>query len=146
MADDPKLFTVDEANRVLPLVRPIVADLLAVHAEWRLAVEQFELAIATDPGAPVLDEPVEPENALAARLQAEALALRIHELMTELAALGCTFKGFEGGLVDFLSLRDDRPVYLCWKHGESEVSHWHDIDGGFGGRHPIDSHLFSEIT
>ncbi len=146
MAEDPRLFTVDEANRVLPLVRPIVGDLLAVHTDWRLAVERFELAIAVDPGTRTADEQVEPAEVLAARLAAEALALRIHELMTELAALGCIFKGFEGGLVDFLSLRDDRPVYLCWKHGEARVSHWHDIDGGFGGRHPIDAHLFSETT
>jgi len=146
MDEAPRLFTVDEANRILPLVRPIVRDLLAMHTEWRHAVERFELAIATDPGAPVQDEPAEPPDAVAARLEAEAHAVRIQELMSELAALGCAFKGFEGGLVDFLSLRDDRPVYLCWKHGEDSVSHWHDIDGGFGGRHPIDSHLFSEMT
>ncbi len=146
MAEDPRLFTVDEANRVLALVRPIVRDLLAGHTEWRHAVERFELAIAADSGAPAVDEPVESADVLAARLEAEAHALRIHDLMTELSALGCIFKGFEDGLVDFLSLRDDRPVYLCWKHGESSVSHWHDIDGGFGGRHPIDSHLFSETT
>ncbi len=146
MADEPRLFTVDEANRVLPLVRPIVADLLAVHAEWRHAVEQFELAIATDPGAPIVDEQAEPADVLAARLAAEAHATRIQELMTELAALGCIFKGFEGGLVDFLSLRDDRPVYLCWRQGEDSVSHWHELDGGFIGRRPIDAHLFSETT
>jgi hypothetical protein len=146
MNENPRLFTVDEANRVLPLVRPIVRDLLAVHAEWRQAVERFELAAAADPVAPALDEPVESPDARAARLVAEAHASRIQALMTELAGLGCVFKGFEGGLVDFLSLRDDRPVYLCWKHGEDRVSHWHDIDGGFGGRHPIDSHLFLETT
>jgi hypothetical protein len=146
MTDAPRLFTVDEANRVLPLVRPIVRDLLAVHTEWRHAVEQFELAIAIDPGAPTEEAPVESPVALAARMAAEAHAVRIQELLGELAALGCSFKGFEGGLVDFLSLRDDHPVYLCWKHGEDSVSHWHDIDGGFGGRHPIDSHLFSEMT
>ncbi|MEZ4413013.1 MAG: DUF2203 domain-containing protein [Gemmatimonadales bacterium] len=146
MTDAPRLFTVDEANRVLPLVRPIVRDLLAVHTEWRHAVEQFELAIAIDPGTPTEAAPVESPVALAARMEAEAHAVRIQELLGELAALGCSFKGFEGGLVDFLSLRDDHPVYLCWKHGEDSVSHWHDIDGGFGGRHPIDSHLFSEMT
>jgi hypothetical protein len=146
MAEEARLFTVDEANRVLPLVRPIVRDLLAAHTEWRHAVERFELAIAIDPGAPALDEPVESPDAYAARIAAEEHAARIQELMGELTALGCSFKGFEGGLVDFLSLRDDRPVYLCWRYGEDSVSHWHDIDGGFGGRHPIDSHLFSEMT
>jgi hypothetical protein len=63
-----------------------------------------------------------------------------------LEGIGCLFKGFEGGLVDFLSLREDRPVYLCWRHGEDSVSHWHDVEGGFDGRRPIDAHLLSETT
>jgi len=142
MADAPRLFTVDEANRVLPLVRPIVRDLLAEHVAWREAVERFELAVATDAGEPH----VEPPAVFAARVAAEGHALRVHELLGELTDLGCLFKGFDGGLVDFLSLREDHPVYLCWRHGEDSVSHWHDIDGGFGGRHPIDAHLFSETT
>lgn len=146
MADGPRLFTVDEANRALPLVRPIVGDLMAEHAAWRQAVERFELAVAADPGAPGDEAAAEPPAVMAARLVAEAHASRIQELMTELADLGCLFKGFDGGLVDFLSLRDDRPVYLCWRHGEDRVSHWHDIDGGFAGRQPIDAHLFSETT
>jgi hypothetical protein len=28
-------------------------------------------------------------------------------------------------------------VFLCWKHGESSVSYWHDLDAGFGGRKPL---------
>ncbi len=146
MADEPRLFTVDEANRALPLIRPIVRDLMAEHASWRQAVEQFELAVAADPGAPGDDEATEPPAVMAARLAAEAHATRIQALLTELTDLGCLFKGFDGGLVDFLSLRDDHPVYLCWRHGEARVSHWHDLDGGFAGRHPIDAHLFSETT
>jgi hypothetical protein len=146
MPDEPRLFTVDEANRALPLIRPIVGDLLLEHGKWRLAVENFELAVASYPGVPGVEDPVEPPPVLAARVAAEGHAIRINELLQELTALGCVFKGFEGGLVDFLSLREDHPVYLCWRHGEESVSHWHDIDGGFGGRHPIDSHLFSETT
>jgi len=142
MADAPRLFTVDEANRLLPLIRPIVGDLLGEHAAWQEAIGRFELAVAADPG----HDGAEGEAAAAVREEAEAHAARIDACLAELTELGCLFKGFEGGLVDFLSLRDDRPVYLCWRHGESSVSHWHDLDGGFGGRHPIDAHLFSETT
>jgi hypothetical protein len=146
VAEDPRLFTVDEANRLLPLIRPIVGDLLIGHAEWRAAVEAFELAIATDPGDPDAEDPIEPPAVLAARLAAEQHAFRVNELLRELSELGCEFKGFEGGRVDFLSLRDDQPVYLCWRHGEEAVSHWHPVDGGFAGRQPIDAHLFSETS
>lgn len=146
MPETTRLFTVAEANRTLPLIRPIVEDVLAEHARWREAVARFELAVATEPTAPDSDSEVEPDAVRAARLTAEAHAFRIAELLGELTGLGCEFKGFDTGLVDFLSLRDDRPVYLCWRHGEARVSHWHDIDAGFAGRQPIDAHLFSETT
>ena len=42
--------------------------------------------------------------------------------------MGCVFKGFEAGLVDFYSLREDRPIFLCWRLGEERITHWHEID------------------
>ena len=142
MSDTPRLFTVEEANRTLPLIRPIVRDLLHEYTDWQEAVGRFELAVATGPEV----DGVESEMATEARAEVERHAARIDAFLRELAGLGCHFKGFEGGLVDFLSLRDDRPVYLCWRQGEASVTHWHELDGGFGGRRPIDAHLFSETT
>jgi len=142
MPEDPRLFTVDEANRLLPLLRPIVRDLLAEYVAWGEAVGRFELAQATHP--PV--DGVESAEAEAARIAAEGHAARIDEYVAEIRRLGGSFKGLAEGLVDFLSLRDDQPVYLCWKYGEPSVAHWHHIDGGFAGRQPIDSHLFMETT
>ena len=54
------------------------------------------------------------------------------------------FKGFEAGLVDFRSLREDRPIFLCWRLGEQRITHWHEIDGGFEGRQPIDGAVLTE--
>jgi hypothetical protein len=31
-----------------------------------------------------------------------------------------------------------REVYLCWELGEDEVTHWHELEGGYGGREPLD--------
>lgn len=140
--ETPRLFTVDEANRTLPLVRRIVGDLLAEHTAWRDDVARFEVAITALPS----EEAGESAAASDARISAEVHARRIDACLQELAALGCLFKGFDGGLVDFLSLRDDRPVYLCWRHGEDAVSHWHEVEGGYEGRRPIDAHLLSETT
>lgn len=132
----------DEANRTLPLVRRIVGELLAEHTAWREDVARFEVAITAQPS----EEAGESEAAREARTAAEDHARRIDACLRELAGLGCLFKGFDGGLVDFLSLRDDRPVYLCWRLGEAEVSFWHEVDGGFEGRRTIDAHLLSETT
>ena len=134
-----RLFTLAEAERTLPLVRRIVADLMAEYPRWRAAVGRFELLSAgarADWGETV-------EQA-AARDEVTAAAARINDDLKELEAIGCVFKGFDAGLVDFYTLRDDRPVFLCWKMGEARIEHWHELDAGFGGRQPIDARL-SEV-
>ena len=52
--------------------------------------------------------------------------------------MGILVKDIDKGLIDFLSIRDGQEVYLCWKHGEDELSFWHDVNKGYGGRQPID--------
>ena len=55
-------------------------------------------------------------------------------------------EGFEAGLVDFYSLREDRPIFLCWRLGEDRITHWHEVDSGFSGRQPIDGAILSATT
>ena len=129
----PRFFTVAEAQRTLPLVRRIVADLMSEYPRWRAAVGRFELLSA---GARA-DQGESVEQATA-RDEVTAAASRINEYLKELDAIGCVFKGFDAGLVDFYSLRDDRPVFLCWKSGEARIEHWHELEAGFGGRQPLD--------
>jgi hypothetical protein len=136
----PKLFTLAEAERTLPLVRRIVADLMTEYPRWRAAVAQFELLTGgarADWG--------ETGELVAARDAVTVAATRINAYLKELEAVGCVFKGFDAGLVDFYSLRDDRPVFLCWRMGEDRISHWHELDAGFGGRQPIDAALLTEV-
>jgi len=63
--------------------------------------------------------------------------IAIEELLKEIRSHGCIIKDVNAGLVDFLSLRDGREVYLCWKYGEPEVDHYHELHTGFLGRQPI---------
>lgn len=67
------------------------------------------------------------------------VVLRFTELSHDLQSQGCILKGIEHGLVDFLSLREGKEVFLCWKFPETEIRYWHDIDTGFAGRQTIDS-------
>jgi hypothetical protein len=32
---------------------------------------------------------------------------------------------------------DGREVYLCWRLGEPEVAHWHELNEGFAGRQKL---------
>ena len=136
-----KLFTLEEAERTLPLVRRIVADLQEEYPAWREAVGYFELvtnSLRADEG--------ETGELQAAQAAVAARAARISEYLAELEAIGCMLKGFEAGQVDFYSLRDDRPVYLCWTLGEERITHWHDLDAGYAGRRPIDDAILSETA
>ncbi len=57
--------------------------------------------------------------------------------------IGCLLKDVETGLMDFPTLYKGQEVYLCWKLGESGISHWHRIEDGFAGRKPIDAEFLS---
>ncbi len=127
-----KYFTVDEANATLPYVRRIVQDIVAEYTTWRDAIHRYEVLAAgstSDEG--------ETDEQVSLRAEVDAIAQRINRYIDELAAVGCIFKGFEGGLVDFHSRMDDRDVFLCWRLGEASVAHWHELDSGFAGRQPL---------
>ena len=134
-----RLFTLEEAERTLPLVRRIVADLVSAYPGWRAGVAKYEaLSLDARPEGGETAEMVAVRGAVAAKAE------RIDGYLRELEEIGCVFKGFDAGLVDFHSLRDDRPIYLCWRLGEERISHWHEIDSGFSGRQPIDDGILSE--
>ena len=127
-----KYFTLDQANRTLPLVRKIVADITSLHPKWRDLVYRYELVAAQ--ADPKLGESAEQ---LDLRAQIEGVARQINEYLIELEEIGCVFKGFEEGLVDFYGQLDGREMFWCWKQGEERVTHWHELDAGYAGRQPI---------
>jgi hypothetical protein len=136
-----KLFSLEEAQRTLPLVRQIVQDLTVEYPAWRAAVGRFEVLTGgarADWG--------ETQELIAAREEVAGHAERINRFLQELDAIGCVFKGFEAGLVDFYSLRDDRPIFLCWRLGEDRIAYWHEIESGFAGRQPIDGSILSAVS
>ena len=127
-----KYFTLDQANKTLPLVRKIVSDITSLHPVWRDLVYRYELVAAqSDPKWGESTEQV------ALRTQIEAVARQINGYMVELEEIGCVFKGFEEGLVDFYGQLDGREMFWCWKQGEERISHWHELEAGFAGRQPI---------
>jgi hypothetical protein len=124
-----KLFTVDEANSLLPSVRPIVTSIQRSHR--RLISFQSEAKRAAD-GA---------ENGGGGMVEGTRYARLLVELSLhtgQLESLGIQLKDYRRGLIDFPSMRDGRVVLLCWKADEGdEVEWWHDIEAGFGGRQPL---------
>jgi hypothetical protein len=129
-----RLFTIEQANAMLPLVRAITGDLANLAKD--VVERRHRLALLTSgrdlkPGDPYSDELAQMEAEL------EQDALRLQEYVDELRALGVEPKGAVEGLVDFPCKVDDRLVLLCWKLGEPEVLFWHDLESGFSGRQPL---------
>ncbi len=126
-------FTVEQANRTLPLVRRIVEDIVIGYGRWRVRIDEFEVAS--------INSRPEARDARAEQLENEALALaaEIAGYEAELSQLGarCTDHGL--GLVDFPAVIEGRPVDLCWRLGEPAVQYWHEIGAGYAGRRPIPS-------
>jgi hypothetical protein len=137
----PRIFTVREAEATLPLVRRVVNDLLSAYPRWREYVAKYEVLTG-----PLRSDDGEPEELRQVREAVTREAERINGYMLELERVGCVFKGFDAGLVDFYALKDDRLVFLCWKLDEEHITHWHEVDAGFAGRQPIDTHMFSETV
>ena len=115
-----KMFTVEEANRTLPLVRAIVSDITSLShevIERRHRLGQLTAGRDLDRGDLYAGELAEIEKDL------ERDTRRLQEYIKELRQLGVEPKGPEG-LVDFPAMMEGRLVYLCWKLGEPEVLFW----------------------
>src|SRR5919202_1953675 len=112
-----KTFSIEEANRTLPLVSRIVRDIVTQHARWRDCVRESEAlaAVATPEN---IDPRVE-----AAEREMQALAREIQGYLQELEELGVEFKGFDLGLVEFPGEIGGRPAYLCWSPREPSAEH-----------------------
>ncbi len=121
-----KYFTVVEANAVLPLARSIVRDIAELADSLQ---ERYDRLTAEGDPAGVQKEDWEQE------LEQDQEKMR--DYVQELQQLGIELKDFHAGLIDFPARMGNREVYLCWKLGELEVAHWHELDAGFAGRRKI---------
>jgi hypothetical protein len=134
-----KYFTVDEANRTLPLVRMIVRDIAELFPDVLRRRERLESLLSRSRKAaqrendPYTDEVRQMESEL------EADEDRLRGYLEELSNIGADLKDPVQGLIDFPALVDGREVCLCWKLGEEYIGFWHETDAGFAGRQSIDA-------
>jgi len=95
------VFTIEDANRTLPLVRSIVAD---VADRWKDLVR-----VRNEYGNS------SPEH--------DQIMRELAEYIQELKEIGCHLKDFEHGLVDFPAMVEGKEVLLSWKLGEEAITH-----------------------
>lgn len=111
-----KIFTVEQASKMLPLVRRITEDILKTGQSIR------ELSVE-------MEKPEED-------LEINQLMDQLDDLFKEIEALGCYYKdwNFTVGLVDFPAKIHGKDVMLCWRSDEESIRYFHDAEAGYAGR------------
>jgi len=127
----PRYFTREEAEHLLPQIRPLMEEVQRRALSHQQLQEQVDAVGSRLKGNGHLGE----GKALAERQRALAeLHQSIARLVDEVQALGVEVKDLAMGLIDFRALRDGDEIYLCWRVGEAGVEWWHPLEGGFGAR------------
>lgn len=127
-----KLFTVEEANALLPQFRRLFEEMRRLQAVI-VRITQSKSHLSAGDGRAVVDL-----ADLARDLKmVESSAVGIRRALESIAAAGAEVKDLDEGLVDFPHLREGKVVYLCWKFGEERIGYWHELDTGYAGRRPL---------
>jgi hypothetical protein len=136
----PRLFTVDEANALLPELEAVLGRIRELGGRLARRHEQVQILDAlwgeklAEP-----DNPDHPEFAAHRDAILETAAEIEAVVQEEILSRGVRFPqgGIEHGLLDFPTTLDGRTVFLCWQVGEPRITAWHEVDGGFAGRQPL---------
>src|SRR5262245_49024487 len=105
-----RLFTLEEANAMLPLLRSILRDITELAHDLRRRHQKI-LALQSS-GA---NENAYQEEVDALVVEFDKDQEKLQDFVDELLGLGVELKDFFVGLVDFRCMMDGREVYLCWK-------------------------------
>ena len=132
-----KIFSVDEANGLIPILEKALAELTVLGREITTLRRELEVLSAIESAGASGSNPDvralrEKEQAYTARLE------RFRQSLTEVSHYGCIIRDLELGLVDFYTMSRGQVVCLCWRRGEERIGHWHPIDEGFSGRRPLE--------
>jgi len=132
-----RLFTVDEADRLLPSLEAAFREMDAIALRLQEVsdlVQDMEaywsgrLADPDLPDRPRYLELVRERDAAQPALDREIQAVH---------ARGVLLKDFQSGLVDFYGIVAGKLVFLCWRRGEPSVRFYHSLEGGYAGRKPL---------
>jgi hypothetical protein len=133
----PDVFTLEAANALVPRLSEVVGKQLSRRSD----IESRLKALCDMTGKSPDELEPQPDDDANVRALKEQLAKCVETYQAgwhELEAMGAVLKDPRIGLIDFHGNVEGKHVWLCWKYGETEVSHYHGLDEGFAARKPID--------
>lgn len=123
-----KIFTVDEANDLLPQIAPKLRELQRLYSTIDEMRSSARLAAAASNFGGGMEGGSDYVQAL----------YNIGKITTDIHSEGIQLKDYSRGLIDFPTMRGGEMVLLCWQLGEPEyLQWWHETDTGFSGRSPL---------
>ena len=136
-ASPRRIFTVDEADRLLPGIEDIFRDMDGKSVQAR---ELSDLVADMEAyWGKSLEDPTNEDHTRSGAMREELAATlqSLNESTIRLNGLGCELKDPNRGLIDFYAYVNGELVYLCWQRGEKEIGFWHTLEAGFPGRKPL---------
>jgi hypothetical protein len=134
----PQVFTLEEANALVPRLNVLVG----AQVDRRTAIEERLERLAKRLGAVPDAIQVEAGDDAEVRGLKEEIIASVDAYQSgwrDVEALGAVLKDARLGLLDFYGHVDGKAVWLCWKYGETAVTHYHGLTEGFSGRKPIEA-------
>ena len=121
---DEKLFSLEEANALLPHLAPALVELREKYEEAARIRVEVARAAGSNGGSHERED------------WSKTLA-RVSELLERIEVWQVELRDISTGLVDFPTVIDGDDAYFCWRLGEPEVAWWHSSEDGFIGRRPL---------
>lgn len=129
-----RFYAIDEANASLPEVERILAALRDQRAELISLRDRVVAASPPDDETPTTGTA---EQIRLLRLGMQGLIDQMQAGVARLVEMDVTLRDIATGLIDFPALVTGRPIWLCWRLGESDIEYWHPHDEGFDARRPL---------
>ncbi len=134
-----RTFTLEEAHSLLPVLESLLRTAIAgkkLMEEVDAEMQALSHRIFVNGGTHVDVIPLARRKAERAKAEQRA-----KDALAEIDSIGVQVKDIDIGLLDFPCAVEGRIVLLCWKLGETGITHWHGTDEGFAGRKPIDERI-----
>ncbi len=122
-------FSPEKATALIAVLAPLVDELWLKRRELAIKLLEQDPALRTRGRAGASTAERRGETRRCTDLKADVV-----RIINRIESYGCVMKDIDLGLLDFPAMRAGKPVYLCWKSGETSVDHWHGTDETFVDR------------
>ncbi len=129
-----RLFSVEEANALLPQLETLLSRLLQkkealdrLHDEFFMQELLHEATASTEKNSRLESGAREVDGSVS----------DLDEELTQFRSLGCILRNLDAGWVEFPAEWQGTMIYYCWKKGETAIQYYRKVHAAFAERLPL---------